>query len=451
MSDVIGVSRNSSINSANVKLSYSQWIKSKLKTTPQKFRAIQIMGVFIAFLIFVVVGLYASHLKNLQQVISRDTVPSIIAAEKLRYHLSNAHAELINMFLLKKVDAKSSEQNNSWNAYKENIKKAQSSYLDAAQNITYGEAERKPIYDVMTGLNEYERLIGAARLSGKYGEEVEEANSIMQKTILPATIELDKANYDILNNQYKHFKDTKFIYMGGVFLFFIFVVAYLYFSQKYLFAKTKRKFNLGMLSSSLVTILGFLGVIILTNTTNSFLHVAKDDAFDSIHLMWKAKATGSEINFTESLYLLESANKDKQNILLNEFDKKAQIEMKYLLDENKNVTFQGEGVAAKNAMNYFQSYTKIDRTIREYETLGRHGEAINLCIGTKEGESNYVFDQFDRSLDSVLDINSKEFDSHVKSALTNIYILDFLGFVMAIIFGVAVFLGIKPRIEEYKY
>ena len=64
----------------------------------------------------------------------------------------------------------------------------------------------------------------------------------------------------------------------------------------------------------------------------------------------------------------------------------------YLAAELNNITFPNRLVAAKETLQKFLDYLKIDQQIRD---LKDEQEAVELCFGTKPGQSNWAFKRFD--------------------------------------------------------
>ena len=118
------------------------------------------------------------------RVIGHDTAPSITAAERIRSLLSDANRNLALMTLLYEPDSGPFSS-----AFRADIADAEALLVEAAQNITYGDAEKTPITTIMQGLAEYERQVGRARMAGS-GPAAIKAEGLMRNSILPATEEL---------------------------------------------------------------------------------------------------------------------------------------------------------------------------------------------------------------------------------------------------------------------
>ena len=204
--------------------------------------------------------------------------------------------------------------------------------------------------------------------------------------------------------------------------------------------------------------------------------MAKQDAFDSIAVLEAARATAYEANGDESRWLLnkmQGGKPDQIQFYANSFQEKARkiaatpshlsgVELLaeidrvqkspaaltgYLAAELNNITFPNEFVAAKETLQKFLDYLKIDQQIRD---LKDEQEAVELCLGTKPGQSNWAFEQFDAALSKTNMINRSYFESSLADATGWLAGLDWLlplGLALAV--SLLTFLGLRPRLNEY--
>ncbi|HAM50441.1 MAG TPA: hypothetical protein DCP92_06990 [Nitrospiraceae bacterium] len=119
--------------------------------------------------------------------------------------------------------------------------------------------------------------------------------------------------------------------------------------------------------------------------------------------------------------------------------------------ELSNITFKGEKEAANDTLKEWAEYIRIDGNIRQLEQQGKFKEALELNIGTKPGQSNWQFDRFDKALGSTLDINQKEFDQKISYAFSRLNIFPYVLAVWLIAVIIASVIGMKPRLDEYRF
>ncbi len=439
-------------------------LRAFIQTTPGKLRLWQLGGIALTLLFGLSVWNYDRYVSSVARTMTTDTVPSIVSAETLRTQLSNANASMVNAFLTKNMDPQSSD----WVAYRNAVHAAQQSYFEAAQNITFGDTERKPLFEVMSGLEDYDRLVGGALDKGQFSDDVITADRLMQDRILPAAVALDQANYSVLDEVYGSFKSRHMLHSIMMFVCGFALATYLIYAQLFLRRQSNRLFNPGLLAATLVFGIGSFGLMLCSSHAGAALQSAKEDAFDSLHMLAKAKAVAYAANTDESMFLLVSGNaalqadSDKQfrlRALAIEAPKGTSVpadnslvkSQGYLRDELNNLTFEGEEALAQKTLTAWELYMAVDGRIRQLEHSGQHAQAVKLDLGHDKGESNWAFGQFDAALDQVTALNHTEFKSRGASATRNIARLVYVELALVLLVSAAIFFGFKPRLDEYRF
>jgi len=431
-----------------------------LSSAPNKLRALLIICIAGTLALIGTIFVIYSASRTVTQAVGKDTVPTIIAAQRIKATLADAHSNAMNAMVTKeKLGGK------YWGEYRKNMNTLHSELTDASQNITYGEEQRTPILTIMSNLSTYEYTVGGAVSNGAEisVDQFMEANRLMQQKILPASTDLNKVSISHLDSIYNQYtknmvKATTFMYLIGLGLFIILI-----YTQYYLYKTTHRVFNPGLL---LATILLFANTMYSTdalNSVNKNLYTAKNDAFDSLNALWSAKAVAYNANALESLYLLhhqtgivQTADTINFNLSASRLcsDNKAGStggEFKGLLnDVLKNTAFSSEKEAATTSLQEWIKYVDVDKQIRNLEYNSKHNEAIALCVGEAAGQSNYHFGRFDGALNEAIDINQRNFQSNIDSVFKSLNMFPYVtaGFLVLIIAAAAI--GIKIRLNEYK-
>ena len=404
-------------------------------------------------------------LATVAQTVGRDTVPSIVAAEKIRTQFAYAHTNLVNVFL-----AKEGPDGRSMQDYAKAMREAHDSLLTAAQNITYGEEERVPIFAMLAGLAEYERAVGAALKSGVYDESGVKADRLMREKILVAAAQLDRANFAHLNSTYRDFKDTARLHQILALFLAVVLVVLLFESQWYIYLRFRRILNPGLL---LATVLFATEVITFAYHSSgelSALRSAKEDAFESVHSLSLARALAYGANAMESIYLIQSGNPVAQAAETKRFEETvAQIwrgrlvsqselpqqpagfkGMGLLGEELANITFPGEQTVAEHTLLGWIEYARIDQKIRSLEAKGKHAEAVALCLGKQRGESDWAFEKFDEALGATLKINQEAFDALISAAFSHVRKLLYSVVIMVLAVWIGSAVGFRQRLLEFR-
>jgi hypothetical protein len=450
-------------------------VQEWMRVTPNWLRA-AIVGIALLSAIFALAIRHAAN-EQIQTIktIQVDSAPSIVAGQGMRATLADMHSNLANELL--------AEPGNRQQAVDDFIKRrhdAADDLLAAARNITY-DGEVPPVRTILNELPRYEEHVGRTRLlydqhDATFLNEHQAADEIMRTMLLPAIDELIRVNQGELDKAYKSDKSAArwawlFVLGSGAAL-----LAAIVGLKVLLFRRMHRVVNPPLLGAAVLTAIGCLWALVALWQSSTDIKVAKQDAFDSVAVLEKARAIAYDANGDESRWLLVKINGGKADQvqfyadafrdkaakialysaqssdtqLRAEIDRtqKAPPALKGLLaDELDNITFKGELRAAEETLLTFLKYLKIDQQIRD---LKNDREAVKLCVGTQPGESNWAFDQFDSALKKTTTINHEQFKSNLDDAAGRLAGLDlFLPLGLALAVSVLTFLGLRPRLNEY--
>ena len=429
-----------------------------------------------ALLFIAVVSATEAHRAALKTV-GRDAAPSIIAAQHIKTAVAGMDVDVANELLNSPENSAPSLSN-----YDAERTDAATSLVTAAENITYGEAERGPIRTLQNGLAVYEDLAQRARdfhedLKGADAkgdtalDAYRQAETMTDRSLLPAADDLDRANDAVLETTYRSESfwsagSRFFILVAALALLFTLAVAQVMMSQR-----MHRTLNLPLLAATLLLAVVALRGISAVSSSHRDLKRAKEDAFTSIRALWRARATAYAANSEESRYLLDPAHaaaeersflghaaalatepadlSPEQLIAAEREGHRVDGFTGYLADELNNVTFHGEREAALETVAAWERYRALDGEIRRLEHAGQHARAVELCIGTQPGESDWAFARFDRALGRTLAINQGAFDAAVEDGFGDLRNLELLAGVAALVAAGLVLWGFAPRIREY--
>lgn len=430
-----------------------------LNTAPRKIKALLILCLVGTIISMGITFWIYSSVRNVAQSVGKETAPQIVAAKDIRATLASAHSNAMNAMLTKEKQG-----GKFWSLYRKDLNTLHLQLVNASENITYGDEERIPLYTILSNISAYEYTVGGAVASSTVSvDQFMEANRLMQQKILPASSALNKANFTKLDSIYLSYTQNinnvmAFMFITG-FLFLIILI----FTQVYLFKKTHRVFNIGLLTATILFFACLVYSSIALNSVKADLYTAKEEVFDSINALWSAKAEAYNANAIESLYLLhngtgivQTADTINFNLSASRIvsDSKAALAGDkfegYLSDALNNSTIEGEKAEITSALNQWVKYVDIDKQIRSLEYDSKHDAAIALCVGNAAGESNYEFIKFDTLLSEVIKINQANFNYSINSAFKTLNTFPYIsaGFLVLII--AACILGMKVRMDEYK-
>jgi len=456
----------------------------KKLTTPQLIRSglYIVWGAGLLSLTTTILGIQDQ--RNAIKTVGKDTVPSIITAQRLKDGMAGMDAFAASEFLVPSSNTQNSflepvEKDNDGTivqSYNERYRSVTERLIAAANNITYDE-EREPIQTMQLGIGEYVAKIQQARDAHARRDQAGtlaaylSAVEILDKTLLPAADRLDQANLKVLDRTYG---EQRFASARSLFLIAIVTLGLagiLVMLQLFLSQRTRRTFNPFLLSATAIALLFLVHTIGSLLSASNHLKVAKEDAFDSMHVLRQARALAYGANADESRYLLDVRNAAtheqaffnklnqiaappigqtlEQITLLAQQDTKLTGLTGFLGEELSNITFPGERQAVIENLSTLSQYLQIDKQIRQLQQSGKYREAIALCVGNNPGESNWAFEQFKKANQKTYDVNDKAFKDAITQGDQDLEGFEVKSTIVTITIALLVLLGVMPRLKEY--
>lgn len=404
----------------------------------------QVGLLWAADLILIVVSLIAVHVHRAgMQTVGRNTAPSIVAAQHIKVALAGMDAEAANSLLLNRGNDDVAVK--AFEGYRQD---AAGALIGAAENITYGDAERQPIRELQVGMGTYESKVQRARdlyerRDPTYAATYLEAAKLMDNALLPAADRLDKANLDVLEAEYEKQGVQSVVTRGAVVVASIILLFALVSVQSFLSNRTNRTLNLPLIAATLIAFAWAGWMIGTLSEEQRHMKVARQDAFVSIHSLWRARSAAYQANAEESRYLLDKADAPASE---TRFQTHTGSVKAGLADAANNITFPGEREAVAQTRSYFDLYNKVDAEIRRLEISGKHADAIALCLG----DSNKAFESFDRAAAAAIAINQAAFDRAVTGGFGALQYFEFKAAIAAVAIALLILLGLMQRIAEYR-
>jgi len=356
--------------------------------TPNLLKAGGVAVTFTAMLLMLTVIAGARSHRHQIQVIGRDSAPSIVAAQ----HISAALADM---------DATAADRDRS--TFDKRRTEAATAIIAAAENITFGDAERIPIQRLAIGLAAYSAAV----------QNVRQAQNIMDNDLLPAAAALDEANRKELEAVWAQQKTASERSLSLMIVAGLMLGGVLLGLQVFIAQRMRRTLNPGLFAA---TVAAWLFVVFAAQSFNAAdrdLKIAKEDAFDSIIALWQARSVAYSANGDLSRAVLDPANAAVHQKAFHEKDERVR---RYLEDELKNITFPGELEAAE---------------------------------ATK---SNYLaknFAKFDDSLGKTLKINQDEFEQAIDRGFRDLANFEIIAPFAALAICMLAWIGLRPRLREY--
>ena len=394
-------------------------------------------ALWAVFLLAAGVGL--DRHRHAVQTIGRDTAPSIIAAQQIRTSLAWAHADAARAVAGDPAAA---------GAYDGHRRDAADGMVAAAENITFGDAERGPIRRLVEGFGRYGAAVAVARATPADASRaaLADAGRVLHGDLLPAADALDAANRDALDRGYADERvaagwGTAWATAAGLLL-----VGGLVGGQVFLARRTRRTFNPALALSTVAAAALLVWLEVALAAAAEDLRSTKADAFDSVSALTRARAVAVDAYATRLAAADASVDADAgpaddgADLLASPppgatlAAVAAQVDAGtvptgftgYLADELRNITYPGEQQAAADTLRLYAAY--------------KAGPPAAAAA---------AFARFDDALGRTLEINQVAFEASVARGFADLAGLWGWSAAVAAAGLVLAYVGLRPRLREY--
>jgi hypothetical protein len=417
--------------------------------TPQRIRAGVTVVVLLAAAFFAHTFVTLSHLRETVRLLRDETAPNIVAADAMR-------AELAELDALAAVELTGStvQRHAAHEKLETRRHELVARLLAATENITFGDEERPLLLTLNEDLGRFFETMGDARARLETGNAsaalaaYHSAHELMEADLTVAA-ELDRVNRAHLDQAYAAERSLEEAGRVTILLFGLAVFGVLVAFQIFLLRRTRRILNPPLLlSTALVVATIHFGGGGLEEAQRS-LRAAKEDAFDSVHLLWQARAVAYGARGDESRFLLDPSS---ALAFQQAFDARvAQLtDADGLLGrELANASFPGEKISASAAQKDFTAFLQVDRRLRALDASDRHAEALDLAVGTPPDGALASFARFDQALGDTLDIVQRAFVAQTLECEETLRRLAIVVPLLGMLVIAAALLGVQGRLREY--
>ena len=456
------------------------------RTTPG--RLVQAMGALV--LLAVLAGglaLWAAvSISEAVRTIGKDAEPSVALALGMEATLGDMDAAALGDSLTDGGAATGTSRR-----FGDGVVALSGDVVEAARNVTYGEAEAGPLRELLRGLAMYERAVDEVRAVGDdpwlLSHRVQWASRVEREFAPPAALALAQANASVLEDRYSAYRATSLVLGGAAVVAMGVLIAALLGVQVWLVRRTRRVVNPGLAAATVVVagVAVWFGVAVLTERAD--LRAAKVDAYDSLSVLFQAKTVANALRADMSLWLLDPAERPAAVLRMNgaartlvAVDLGAPQAVRGLLDglqraltleqqgqageaaaatpraegllgkELANITFGvPERQAATDAMRRLVDALGVVGAVQALEQRRLHSEAVWKWLDGRAGGAA-AFLAIEEALDRTIAVNQREFDRRVTSASGTASTMPWvtsLGMVLVALLSVG---GLWLRLHEYR-
>jgi hypothetical protein len=464
-----------------------------LKTIPGRIRAHAVLCLAGLVALLAVLTVSVGNARDSVQTIGHDAGPQVVATGTLYFALSDMDAQVSNILLIGREHNLGIGYDNSLRVYEKRRTEADAAAVQAAQLAGHDPALKRTVEEVLDGLGKYERLVGkameldaqanhaAGELPPQVVDAYRQATDLMKLQLLPKAYNITLDSGAHVRQSYETKRSAVLAGRAWVALTGLLVLLLLIATQLYL-ARTFRR----VLNPALV--LATLGTVVLTAVGAGLLtahagHIkkAKEDGFDSILQLSRARAISHSAFADESRYLLDPGRADtyEQTYLDKSLsviypdlgDKPVNLENYYAGLEQKVAPYEpgrgsvpflgffgdeartiGKGREADALAAVLASYRTVQRNDAEMRRLAASGNrsgAIDLRMGRTSG-AIHDFDHFDQALSLLTAVHQDAFDEAIRDADGGLRGWNAVPAAGAAAIALLVLAGVRPRLAEFR-
>jgi hypothetical protein len=454
----------------------------RLRTVPGRIRAFAAVGVVAVAVLFGAAAFAIGDARDGLRIIGHDAGPQVVATADLYFALSDMDTQVANVLLIGR-DSLGQGRQHALDLYDQRRSEASRAVLQAA-DLARGDATgQQTVRALLDGLGGYERLAAQALLLNDQArhtagpppprvvELYRQATDLMRLDLLPKAYNLTLDSGTIVRRTYENERSAV---LGGriwVGIAGVVALAVLVAMQVYLTRRFRRVVNPGiLLATVIVVVLTVLGVGLLNREAEN-LRGAKEDGFNSVLALSRARAIGNSLHGDQSRYLLDPERADtyeqvyldkSQSVLYTpagNLDKYYAGLDKVVADypgkigflgffgnEALNVTVSGERTVLDDVLNRYRTFQHDDQRLRALANAKMTSQAITHSMGSLSDN----FEAYDQGLVKLTGLHHQAFDAAINDGDKALGGWNLLLPGAALAAALLILLGVQPRLSEYR-
>jgi hypothetical protein len=218
------------------------------------------------------------------------------------------------------------------------------------------------------------------------------------------------------------------------------------FSNRWLARRTQRRLNFGFVAGGLAVVIMviWVGTVLAISTADS--RSAKSTAAESLKTVTNLGITAQQARADETLSLIRRGDENvRKQSYYQRIDAMHKQLTEYLArqDAIDKTDLQG-------ADQLLGRWRQADDRINSYIAVGNYQAAIQVALGTGEDDSTPAFDKLETALSNAIDESRRQLRNDILNARNVLSGATVGTVVLSIVAGVAVAIGLWPRVSEYR-
>ncbi|GGK89493.1 hypothetical protein Sme01_49810 [Sphaerisporangium melleum] len=451
----------------------------RVRTVPGWIRLLAGLAVAAVLLVFAAVGLAVGHAREGLRVIGHTAGPQVVTTADLYFALSDMDAQVAALLLTGRESGLGPGRQTMLDRYDERRSQADRAVLQAADLAGGDASAQATVQAVLDGLGRYERLAARALLldersghpAGPPPQAVldvyRQATDLMRLDLLPKAYNLTLDSGTIVRRAY--LAELSSVQQGRLWVGVAggLALAVLITLQVFLSRRFRRTLNLPALAATVVVAALTVAAAVVLQHESNVLRDAKEDGFNSVLALSRARAIGNTLHGDESRYLLdpqradtyeqvyldksqavlyvEAGNLDKYYAALDQRISGNKIDFLGLFGTEAagGLSLPGQFPAFRSVLTGYQEFQRSDRRLRQLATSGARRAAVSEAMGP-------AFASYDDALVKLTALHRKALDAAVRDGDAALGGWNWLPPAAALAAILLVLVGVRPRLAEYR-
>ncbi|MDS1271646.1 hypothetical protein RIF23_15225 [Lipingzhangella sp. LS1_29] len=455
--------------------------------------------------ILALLGLCATSIVGLTQ--ARDGVhtighgagPQVVETANLYYALSDMDAQVANILVIGDQHELGDGREAALETYDQRRTEANEALLEASQLSADDPTEQRTVQELLDGLATYDQLRAEAILlseqadhpPGELPEEVretyDEAADLMRLELLPKAYNLALDRGSLVRTTYEEKHTWVLVSAIVAAVAGIVAVAALIRLQIFLRRRFRRRLSPFLVAATVGTAIMTVGISGFLLSEARHLQSAKEDGFDSVLALARARAMATVNHADQSRYLLnpDQATSYEQRFLensqaivdvpiggedgsaagtLEEYreslaegvanleEEDVDQELRGLLgDEVGASELEGHDTAILTVLQNYTALQSSDETMRAMAERGNTHGAIQFLVSSGGGEGTYAFNQFDTALaEGLTELHQQAFDDAIARGESGLTAWTVASPAVTLLLAGLVVAAARSRMAEYR-
>lgn len=414
------------------------------ETTPGRLRVSRLVLV-LGILLAGSVGLFAANARvDTTREIAEQLEPLNAHVTTLYRSLADADTTVAAGFLAGRVEPREVRAR-----YDQDLDLATANLGQAGIETGGEQASADRIIDITRQLPIYTGLVERARANNRQGLAVgvaylRLASDLMQHRILPQAAELQRRQAARLDDAYGRVRELPVIAMVACGVSLVGLI----WAQVFLFQRTRRVFNIGLVAASAAVLTGLVWWTAAMAASAGPLNASHRHSQSVSEALGSAQISALQARTAESLGLARTGTATELDF--DDRMRRLARDGGALGTAREMATDQLGRDLVEEAVRKASSYSAAHDKVRQLDDNAQYAQAVEVAVRTGQNSAATAFDQLDKALMKAVDHERGAFGSDIHHAEGMLTGLPLATGVFAVAAAVAAALGIRQRLEEYR-